>query len=381
MATKTRRAPARRKKKSASRRPRSGAGRPASRKRPASRRRRRPSPIAQAAHWSAAHISGAPAEAWGLLIFFVGIIAALGIYTKGAGPVGGSAEYVFELMVGKVAIVLPVTLLGLGVLVVWPRTREHAGRITAGVIACALAAAGIIHLLKQNRPISAPFDRLERIGGIFGALVARPVSGFLGTWVTGLLLALAFGVGLLIITRTPLSRVGEWVVAATTGTVDFVRGLMAGDDEEEDDYYDDEEEPDVEPWVESGPSRRGRKDADDADVVHLASAGKPQQLAITTGDSKNYKLPSLELLAKGDQREVSARSVEETIRILEATLEQFNVDASVTGFTAGPTVTRLEIELGAGVKVNRVLSLSNEIKYSLASGELRFLAPIPGRSA
>jgi DNA segregation ATPase FtsK/SpoIIIE, S-DNA-T family len=380
LATKTRRAPARRKKSTASRRPRSGAGRPASRKKSASRQRRRPSPIAQAAHWSAAHISGAPAEAWGLLVFFVGIIAALGIYTKGAGPVGGSAEYLFELMVGKVSIALPVTLLALGVLVVWPRTREHAGRITAGVVACALAAAGIIHLLKQNRPISAPLDRLERIGGIFGALVARPISGVLGTWLTGLLLALAFGVGLLIITRTPISRVGQWLVAAGTGTVDFVRGLMAGDDDLEDDY-DDDEEPDVAPWVASGP-RRGRKESGDpADVVQLASAGKPQQLAIATGDSKSYRLPSLELLAKGDQREVSARSIEETIRILEATLLQFNVDASVTGFTAGPTVTRLEIELGAGVKVNRVLSLTNEIKYALASGELRFLAPIPGRSA
>jgi DNA segregation ATPase FtsK/SpoIIIE, S-DNA-T family len=67
--------------------------------------------------------------------------------------------------------------------------------------------------------------------------------------------------------------------------------------------------------------------------------------------------------------------------VIEDTLKQFSVDASVTGYTAGPTVTRFEIELGAGVKVNRVLSLANEIKYALASGELRFLAPIPGRSA
>jgi S-DNA-T family DNA segregation ATPase FtsK/SpoIIIE len=89
----------------------------------------------------------------------------------------------------------------------------------------------------------------------------------------------------------------------------------------------------------------------------------------------------MELLTIGDAREISARSIEETTKVLEDTLQEFDVDASVTGYTAGPTVTRFEIELGAGVKVNRVLSLSNEIKYALASGELRFLAPIPGRSA
>ncbi|MQB01240.1 MAG: hypothetical protein GEU78_13265 [Actinobacteria bacterium] len=89
----------------------------------------------------------------------------------------------------------------------------------------------------------------------------------------------------------------------------------------------------------------------------------------------------MDLLALGGERQVSARSIDETIRVLEATLEEFNVDAQVTGYTAGPTVTRFEIELGPGVKVNRVLSLSNEMKYALASGELRFLAPIPGRSA
>ncbi len=104
-------------------------------------------------------------------------------------------------------------------------------------------------------------------------------------------------------------------------------------------------------------------------------------MTMPVGSSTNYKLPPIDLLQPSDQREVSERSIEETTRILEATLEQFNVDASVTGFTAGPTVTRFEIQLGAGVKVNRVLSLSNEIKYAMASGELRFLAPIPGRSA
>jgi S-DNA-T family DNA segregation ATPase FtsK/SpoIIIE len=86
-------------------------------------------------------------------------------------------------------------------------------------------------------------------------------------------------------------------------------------------------------------------------------------------------------LGRGDARQMPPSAIRDTIAVLESTLEQFNVDASVTGHTAGPTVTRFEIELGSGVKVNRVLSLANEMKYALASGELRFLSPIPGRSA
>ena len=67
--------------------------------------------------------------------------------------------------------------------------------------------------------------------------------------------------------------------------------------------------------------------------------------------------------------------------MLEATLEQHGVDAHLVGMTVGPTVTRYELELGPGVKVNRVTGLSHDIAYAMASPDVRILAPIPGRSA
>ncbi|MDQ3985830.1 MAG: DNA translocase FtsK [Actinomycetota bacterium] len=378
MATRTR-APARR-RRSASRRPRSGGSgrRPANRRRAA--RRRRQNAIAGAARWGLVHVSSAPAEAWALLLMAFAAVAALGVYSTGPGPLGGWAEYLVELLVGRAAFGVPPLLLGTAFLWLWPRWRDHAGRVSAGTAVCLLAAAAGSHILSGNKPISAPLDKLERMGGILGALTGRPVASVVGSWISVLFFLMLFGVGLMIITRTPFSRLVEGLNWVGAGAADFVRGLIAGGHEEElDEEEDDEFE--VAPWVARGPKSDRRKGDEVADVVPIASAGKPQQLAIGSGDSKSYKLPSLELLAKGDEREISARSIEETIQILEGTLEQFNVDASVTGYTAGPTVTRLEIELGAGVKVNRVLSLGNEIKYSLASGELRFLAPIPGRSA
>jgi len=79
--------------------------------------------------------------------------------------------------------------------------------------------------------------------------------------------------------------------------------------------------------------------------------------------------------------EVDQRMVEEQGRTLEAALAAHGVETRLIGATVGPTVTRFELELGPGVKVNRVTSLSKDIAYAMASPDVRILAPIPGRSA
>ncbi|HEX7521624.1 MAG TPA: DNA translocase FtsK 4TM domain-containing protein [Acidimicrobiia bacterium] len=94
-----------------------------------------------------------------------------------------------------------------------------------------------------------------------------------------------------------------------------------------------------------------------------------------------WKLPAADLLKRGSSRRADRHLVEEGGSILETTLHEFGVDAALVGMTIGPTVTRYELELAPGVKVNRVTGLSHDIAYAMASADVRILAPIPGRSA
>ena len=104
-------------------------------------------------------------------------------------------------------------------------------------------------------------------------------------------------------------------------------------------------------------------------------------MAIDLTAHGDWQLPAREILKRSVEKEVDHRLVEQGGAVLEATLRDFGVDAKLVGMTVGPTVTRYELELAAGVKVNRVTALNHDIAYAMASPDVRILAPIPGRSA
>ncbi|AXV08021.1 Cell division protein FtsK [Euzebya pacifica] len=145
------------------------------------------------------------------------------------------------------------------------------------------------------------------------------------------------------------------------------------------------------------PDRAADDDAERADLLsgdepdaprsrpEFIDSGSPQR----TGQARQlvlnpdiaYELPSLDLLRSGKAVSGNATNMESMTEALERMLEQFNVDARVVAVRRGPTVTRFEIELGTGVKVNTITKLEKDISYALATPDIRIVAPIPGKVA
>jgi S-DNA-T family DNA segregation ATPase FtsK/SpoIIIE len=186
------------------------------------------------------------------------------------------------------------------------------------------------------------------------------------------------------------------------GVEDEREDLVAeiGEDDEDFEYDDEEEyeegdeyEEEEEEAAEYEDDEEGYEDDEEGDEEGddeiATGAAQPEvvaeeQLAINLPPAHRpsaWKLPPASVLKRSESSKVDPQLVQEGGEILEATMRQFGVDARLLGATVGPTVTRYELELAPGVKVNKVTSLAKEIAYSMASHDVRILAPIPGRSA
>jgi S-DNA-T family DNA segregation ATPase FtsK/SpoIIIE len=112
-----------------------------------------------------------------------------------------------------------------------------------------------------------------------------------------------------------------------------------------------------------------------------AEALPPRAEQLQLSGDITYALPSLELLHRGGPGRTRSAANDAVVDSLTTVFTEFKVDARVTGFTRGPTVTRYEVELGPAVKVEKITALTKNIAYAVASPDVRIISPIPGKSA
>jgi DNA segregation ATPase FtsK/SpoIIIE, S-DNA-T family len=323
----------------------------------------------------------------GLALLIGALVAAGGAWWH-AGAAGEQVDEVLTALAGRGALLLPPLLAVAG----WrtlrkPPATSAAGRMAIGWGALSLGVLGVAHVVGGD----APGDEK---GGLLGFLLGDPLQQGLTGWLAVPVLLLVAAFGVLVVTGTPLHQVPEALARLRDR---LLRRTPPAAPEQE-----ATPEP-LPPLRRRSPRRRvgaleQQETPEDASPVvidltavpepppeptpppHTPVPRKAEQLELAPAEG-GYQLPPPEILAAGTPPKKRSAVNDEVIAALTQVLEDFQVDATVTGFSRGPTVTRYEVELGPAVKVERIIQLSRNIAYAVKSPDVRILSPIPGKSA
>jgi S-DNA-T family DNA segregation ATPase FtsK/SpoIIIE len=329
------------------------------------------------------------AELWGVGLVVAGVLCALGTWVGVAGPVGDALRDGSWKLLGVTSFVLPILLAWAGGLLIRGKTEDRR-RIGTSMALVVVSVDGLASLFGGGDS-----------GGALGSGIGHPLQSVLATAGAAVILFVLGLAGLLLFTRTTprvaLLHLGAVARPVGGGMRRGVKWLETiGDHDEIEDVTV------IEPTVAAArpePIESPYDGGDDEDATEAIAIERPpvkvhvptampevdaDQLAIDLGpaaEPSEWKLPPLSLLKRSAHEEIDQKLVADLGRTLELALAAHGVETRLIGATVGPTVTRFELELGPGVKVNRVTSLSKDIAYAMASPDVRILAPIPGRSA
>jgi S-DNA-T family DNA segregation ATPase FtsK/SpoIIIE len=328
----------------------------------------------------------------GLAALAAALVVAVGAWGGAGGPFGHGVTTVLRTLAGSGVLLLPPVL----AVAAWqllrkPPAEEPRGRLLIGWVALTAGVLGVLDLVNGDPTTTAG---RRGAGGILGVLAGSPLGSALTAYLAVPILVLVGFFGLLVVTGTPVHAVPARLRA------------LAGHDAEAAEADDDgtqvtepirikrrrrkQDDALVEAALEAAPFSASPVLSDAPDPQPEPDATLTPPPPVTTppraveqmrlGDG-TYQLPAPTLLREGPAAKARSKANDVVIEALTGVLQQFEVDATVTGFSRGPTVTRYEVELGPAVKVERIKQLQRNIAYAVKSPDVRIIDVIPGRSA
>ena len=351
-------------------------------------------------------IDGRQSEFSAIAFMLLGIIVGLAVYLRLAGPVGRGADTALGSLLGLGRYLLPPIFVAVGIAHLRGDEKPNRMKLVLGWGGVVLSALGILHVVKGPDAFTG-VDELGGAGGWLGALLGQTLGSAVGAIAAVLILvAAALGCSLLITslslkdTATKISEISAKLFGGASSRMRSAAqslSTLSGDqelNEDEETEYEDDTDPTPPMFVVEPEDRRTPEVVEEEPETPKPERKKatPEvfvnephtQGQLDTGavpKKGSWKLPPVSYLTRSGKQAIDQAEVDQRGKDLEEALRSHGVEVRLVDKTVGPTVTRFELELGAGVKVARVTSLQKDIAYAMAATDVRILAPIPGKSA